>query len=136
MRMEGEQILPGDALAPVGQAQALLPISMNVAPEHENEFNEWYNIEHLPALGAVPGVLAAQRYRGRAHAALRRDLPFREPGRAQFGLLEDRREHTLDRAHAAAISGLHQARLPAAPAKVSSAPKGGLSGNSADAAAR
>ena len=63
MRMEGEQILPGDALAPAGAA-ALLLIAMNVAPEHENEFNEWYNVEHLPALGAVPGVLAARRYRG------------------------------------------------------------------------
>jgi len=64
IRMEGEQILPGDALAPVGQAQALLLISMNVAPEHENEFNEWYNVEHLPALAGVPGVLTARRYRG------------------------------------------------------------------------
>lgn len=64
IRLEGEQILPGDALAPVGQAAALLFISMNVAPEHENEFNEWYNVEHLPALGGVPGVLAARRYRG------------------------------------------------------------------------
>ena len=63
MRLEGEQILPGDALAPPGAA-ALLLIAMNVAPEHENEFNEWYNTEHLPALGAVPGVLAARRYRG------------------------------------------------------------------------
>jgi hypothetical protein len=63
MRLEGEQILPGDALAPSGAA-ALLLIAMNVAPEHENEFNEWYNTEHLPALGAVPGVLAARRYRG------------------------------------------------------------------------
>ena len=63
IRLEGEQILPGDALAPAGAA-ALLLISMNVAPEHENEFNEWYNVEHLPALGSVPGVLAARRYRG------------------------------------------------------------------------
>ena len=64
IRLEGEQLRPGDALAPVGQASALLLIAMNVAPEHENEFNEWYNSEHLPALGAVPGVLRARRYRG------------------------------------------------------------------------
>jgi hypothetical protein len=37
---------------------------MNVAPEQEGEFNEWYNTEHLPQLGSVPGVLAARRYRG------------------------------------------------------------------------
>jgi len=63
-RVEGEQLRPGDALAPVGAAAALLFIAMNVAPEHENEFNEWYNAEHLPQLGAVPGVLSARRYRG------------------------------------------------------------------------
>ena len=64
IRFEGEQILPGDALAPVGAAAALLLIAMNVAPEAEGEFNEWYNAEHLPALAAVPGVLMARRYRG------------------------------------------------------------------------
>ena len=63
MRFEGEQILPGDRSAPEG-APALLLNAMSVAPEHEHEFNEWYNTEHLPALGAVPGVLAARRYRG------------------------------------------------------------------------
>lgn len=64
MRLEGEQIRPGDALAPVGDAAAILLIAMNVAPEQEAEFNEWYNTEHIPALGAVPGVLCARRYRG------------------------------------------------------------------------
>ena len=37
---------------------------MNVAPDQEGEFNEWYNTEHLTQLGSVPGVLAARRYRG------------------------------------------------------------------------
>ena len=64
IRFEGEQLRPGDALAPVEQAAALLLIAMNAAPEAENEFNEWYNTEHLPQLGSVPGVLAARRYRG------------------------------------------------------------------------
>ena len=64
IRLEGEQLKPGDALAPVGRASALLLIAMNVVPEQEGEFNEWYNSEHLPALGAVPGVLCARRYRG------------------------------------------------------------------------
>jgi hypothetical protein len=63
IRLEGEQILPGDKLAPVGEAAALLFI-MNVAPEHEADFNDWYNQEHLPALAGVPGVLCARRYRG------------------------------------------------------------------------
>jgi heme-degrading monooxygenase HmoA len=37
--------------------------AMNVDPEHEAEFNEWYDHEHVPALAAVPGVLAARRFR-------------------------------------------------------------------------
>jgi hypothetical protein len=63
LRYEGEQVVPGDRTAPHGAA-ALLMVGMNVAPEHEHEFNEWYNTEHIPALGGVPGVLSARRYRG------------------------------------------------------------------------
>jgi hypothetical protein len=63
MRYEGEQRAPGDRLAP-SDAAAVLLVAMNVAPEHEAELNEWYDSEHLPALAAVPGTLAARRYRG------------------------------------------------------------------------
>src|SRR5437764_9097320 len=56
MRFEGEQLFPGDKTAPI-DAAALLLIAMNVAPEAEAEFNEWYNTEHIPALGSVPGTL-------------------------------------------------------------------------------
>jgi hypothetical protein len=62
MRFVGEQLVPGDRVAPEGAA-ALLVASMNVDPAAEAEFNEWYNTEHLPQLGAVPGVLCARRYR-------------------------------------------------------------------------
>src|SRR3954451_8711801 len=62
MRFVGEQLVPGDRVAPNG-ASALLVASMNVDPAAEAEFNEWYNTEHLPQLGAVPGVLCARRYR-------------------------------------------------------------------------
>ena len=63
MRYEGTQLFPGDKVAPEG-AVAILLVAMNPAPEHEAEFNEWYNTEHIPALGSVPGVLCARRYRG------------------------------------------------------------------------
>jgi hypothetical protein len=63
MRFEGDQILPGDQLPPRG-AGGLLLNAMNVAPEREAEFNEWYDKEHIPALAAVPGVLCARRFRG------------------------------------------------------------------------
>lgn len=63
MRYEGEQLVPGDLTAPAGAA-AILLVAMNIAPQAEAEFNEWYNTEHIPALGGVTGVLSARRYRG------------------------------------------------------------------------
>jgi hypothetical protein len=65
MRYEGDQILPGDQLPPA-DAGGLLLNAMNIAPELEAEFNEWYDKEHIPALAAVPGVLCARRFRGRS----------------------------------------------------------------------
>jgi hypothetical protein len=63
LRFEGDQILPGDQL-PSDSAGGLLLNAMNIAPELEAEFNEWYDKEHIPALAAVPGVLCARRFRG------------------------------------------------------------------------
>jgi hypothetical protein len=62
LRFEGTQVTPGDAAAPAGAA-ALLLNAMNVAPEAEDDFNAWYDEEHIPALARVPGTLAARRYR-------------------------------------------------------------------------
>jgi len=62
LRFEGTQIAPGDAAAPEG-AGALLLNAMNVAPEAEDDFNAWYDEEHLHALAGVPGTMAARRYR-------------------------------------------------------------------------
>ncbi|MBU2532315.1 MAG: antibiotic biosynthesis monooxygenase [Alphaproteobacteria bacterium] len=62
LRFEGEQLTPGDGEAPAG-AGGLLLNAMNVTPEAEADFNAWYDDEHLPALGAVPGCLSARRYR-------------------------------------------------------------------------
>ena len=64
IRFEGERITPGDQDTPRG-AGGLLLNAMNVVPEHEAEFNDWYDNEHIPALSGVPGVLAARRYRAR-----------------------------------------------------------------------
>ena len=65
LRSEGVQILPGDQLPPP-DAGGLLLNAINIASELEAEFNEWYDKEHIPALAAVPGVLAARRFRSRA----------------------------------------------------------------------
>ena len=65
LRFTGDQLVPGDAAAPTG-AGALLVATMDVDPAAEHEFNEWYNTEHLPQLGAVPGVLRARRFQSSA----------------------------------------------------------------------
>ncbi len=62
LRFEGEQILPGDEVAP-DKANGLLLVAMTPAPEVETEFNAWYDTEHVPALARVPGVLRARRFR-------------------------------------------------------------------------
>jgi hypothetical protein len=62
LRHDGEQILPGDLVAPAG-AGGILVNAMNIDPAHEDEFNEWYNHEHIPALSAIPGTLCTRRFR-------------------------------------------------------------------------
>ena len=61
-RFNCNQIVPGDKVAP-DAAQGLLVFATNVAAGAEAEFNEWYDTEHLPRLAAVPGVLAARRFK-------------------------------------------------------------------------
>jgi hypothetical protein len=43
-------------------APFLYIVEQDAAPEHEAELNAWYAEEHLPRLGAVPGVLSARRF--------------------------------------------------------------------------
>ena len=61
-RFEAEQILPGNEAAP-DEAGGMLLFAMNVSPEAEAEFNEWYATEHIPRLSRVPGCLSARRFR-------------------------------------------------------------------------
>ena len=41
--------------------KVILIIQMDVDPEMEEEFNRWYEEEHIPMLMQVPGVLSARR---------------------------------------------------------------------------
>ena len=68
MRFEGDQILPGDKVAPEG-AGGLLLVGMTPALGVETAFNAWYDNEHVPALARVPGVLSARRFRTAASGA-------------------------------------------------------------------
>jgi len=40
----------------------LLVVWTDIAADYENEFNEWYDQEHIPQLLAVPGFLSGRRY--------------------------------------------------------------------------
>ena len=42
---------------------AVLFSEMTPAPEWEQEFNDWYDTEHIPARMRAPGFTSAQRYR-------------------------------------------------------------------------
>jgi len=44
-------------------ATHLFVVGINLEPGHEEDFEDWYNSEHLPALAAVPGVSRAIRFR-------------------------------------------------------------------------
>src|SRR5471030_702108 len=60
-RWASEQISPGDSL-PDPAARALFLACGDVPAEHEEEFNKWYDTEHIPLLSKVPGVLSARRF--------------------------------------------------------------------------
>ena len=44
------------------KGDGLLLVYSDVAPEHIEEYNRWYNEEHLPERLSIPGVLNAARY--------------------------------------------------------------------------
>jgi len=59
-----EQIFPPTAQTPPlpPNAKALLATMIDLTAPIEEEFNDWYNTEHLPALLSVPGFLRARRF--------------------------------------------------------------------------
>ena len=44
------------------KGDGLLMVYTDVAPEHDEEYNRWYNDEHIPERLSIPGVLDAARY--------------------------------------------------------------------------
>jgi hypothetical protein len=69
---------------------------IGIAPEHDEEFNEWYNGEYLVGYLKVPGVYSARRYRHRGAG-----LPYL----TLYELAHDQvsRQPEWDRARAASI---------------------------------
>ena len=58
------QIFPvaTETAPPPREVPAALFVGLQVPAEHDEEFNVWYNTEHIPNLAAVPGVLRARRF--------------------------------------------------------------------------
>ena len=52
----------GDTISPADSRGLLMNI-MSVGPAHEEEFNEWYDSEHMPRLSAVDGALSCRRFK-------------------------------------------------------------------------
>jgi hypothetical protein len=57
-----EQINPGNLPSPESAGGVIL-VSMNIDPTREDEFNDWYNMEHIPHFNRLSGVVAARRFR-------------------------------------------------------------------------
>ena len=57
-----EQINPG-SLPSSETAGGVILVSMTPDPEREEEFNDWYNTEHIPFFNRLPGVITARRFR-------------------------------------------------------------------------
>jgi hypothetical protein len=56
---------------PGQEAEFIMAARINPAPDHESEFNEWCNREHIPVLVNVPGA-----YRGRRYVAVEGDPKY------------------------------------------------------------
>ena len=45
------------------QRRGLLMFMVEIDPEYEEEFNRWYNEEHLPERATCPGFQSARRFK-------------------------------------------------------------------------
>lgn len=61
-RFAAEQTVTG-RLAGALEAEGLMMYAMNVPAAVDDEYNAWFNEEHLPRLSQVPGVLRARRFK-------------------------------------------------------------------------
>ena len=44
------------------KATGVIVTCIDIPPEREGEFNAWYDLDHMPEITTLPGVLSAQRY--------------------------------------------------------------------------
>ncbi len=44
------------------QAKGLITVRLHTAAQYDEEFNDWYNLEHVPQVTALPGFVRTRRY--------------------------------------------------------------------------
>lgn len=54
-------IVPGPLSLDLKKGNIIRTVEVNPAPEQEQDFNDWYNKEHIPTLSKVPGVMSIWR---------------------------------------------------------------------------
>ena len=59
----------GGDMATKRKGDGLLLVYSDVAPENDEEYNRWYNEEHIPERLSIPGVLGRGAVRGGAGRA-------------------------------------------------------------------
>jgi len=43
-------------------AHGLITVRLHTPPQYDDEFNDWYNLEHVPQVTALPGFVRTRRY--------------------------------------------------------------------------
>ena len=111
-RWELEQINPGSLPCPEIAGGVIL-VSMNVDPAREDEFNDWYNLEHIPHFNRLAGVIAARRFRA-IEGNPRYVALYHLENTDIYARLDGRQRDTLDPAHAAVSARPHLFHVPPA----------------------
>ena len=73
-------------------AGGLITVRLDVAAEHDAEFNDWHSLEHVPQLTALPGFVCTRRYicqKWNSDAADIRYLAWYETADAGVGAAKD-----------------------------------------------
>ena len=98
---------------PKTRGTGLLMLWTDVDPEHEAEFNRWYNEEHIQYLLKVPGFLSAGRYEalsgGPKYLAM---YELEEPSVLRTQAFLDEATASLDEPSEAALYKLLAEKLP------------------------
>lgn len=58
-----DQIYPEQGEYKIPETKFILAVGHDVPPNREEEFNAWYNTEHIPAMKRVPGYITFRRFK-------------------------------------------------------------------------